>query len=146
LESGFSRERTTLVKGLEMDWKSEISRALGFAGGLHFATEFLVERWRKNNGLPPGTVPISTADTDGADGANGGGNGVPAGFAYTLYSLDSDLGADAALSVAAALLSPSSGAGGTSMPSTPALAGASGGAAAPLAAGLAGYIVGKTLA
>jgi hypothetical protein len=125
-----------------MDWKSEISRALGFAGGLHFATEFLVERWRKNNHLASTVYPISTTDTDGL----GGTSGTPAGFAYTLYSLDSDLGADAALSVAAALLSPSSGAAGTSMPSTPALAGASGGAAAPLAAGLAGYIVGKTLA
>ena len=128
-----------------MDWKSEISRALGFAGGLHFATEFLVDRWRKNNGITdPNTYPTSTVDTDGSGTAPP--PGVPAGFAYTLYSLDSDLGADAALSVAAALLSPSSGAAGTSVPSTPALAGASGGVATPLAAGLAGYIVGKTLA
>jgi hypothetical protein len=133
-----------------MDWRSEISKALGFAGGMHFATEFLLSRWRKNNDITNPTIfPTSTSSTGTSLGASSGNPGtgtVQAGFAYTLYSLDSDLGADAALSVAAALLSPSSGAGGTSMPSTPALAGASGGAAAPLAAGLAGYIVGKTLA
>jgi hypothetical protein len=129
-----------------MDWGTEISRALGVGGGLHFLTTFLLDRWRKKNNLQVSSqgnpqvdnllqYPTSTADTGNASGT------TPAGLAFTLYSLDSSLGADVALSVAAALLSPSSRAAGA-----PALAGAYGGAAAPLAAGLAGFLVGQTLA
>jgi hypothetical protein len=132
-----------------MDLQRELFQALKVGGGLHFLTTFLLDRWRKNNNLSTLTVgtesgllqyPTSTTDK----GDNFTPPGQQAGLAYTLYSLDSSLGADVALSVAAALLSPSSGAAGTSMPSTPALAGGS--FAPALAAGLAGFVVGQNLA
>jgi hypothetical protein len=139
-----------------MDLQTQLFQALKFGGGAHFLTLLLLERWRKKNDLKsdPTTgllqYPTSTTDT-GITPYPGSttppakpGQGPQAGFTYTLYSLDSSLGADAALSVAAALLIPSSAAAGTSTPSTPALAGGSGGAA--VTAALAGYVVGNALA
>jgi hypothetical protein len=129
-----------------MDLQSALLQALKAGGGLHFLTTFLLDRWRKNNGLPPATAtaplpyPTSTLDTDGSGGTAGK---HPAGLAYTLYSLDSSLGADVALSLAAALLIPSSPAAGTS---TSAAALPGGSSAVPIAAALGGYIVGQNFA
>jgi hypothetical protein len=126
-----------------MDWRSEISRTLGFGGGLHFATTFLLERWRKNNHLQPinGVLQYPKSTTD--KGTGGTGPGQEAGIAFTLYSIDDSFGTDVALSAAAALLSSSSGAAGTSMPSTSALAGGYGSIALPLTVG---FLVGNQIA
>jgi hypothetical protein len=132
-----------------MDLQQQLFQALKFGGGLHFLTTFLLDRWRKNNNLKPhpvtGRLAYPKSTSDEATGWPGSTHTTPAGLAYTLYSLDSSLGADAALSVAAALLTSSSAAAGTATPSAAALAGGSG-VAAPLAAGLAGYLVGQTFA
>ena len=130
-----------------MDLQSALLQALKAGGGLHFLTTFLLERWRKKNDLQPDPkaglqYPTSTSDTGWipfpSDPLATPGLGPQAGFAYTLYSFDSNLPQEASLSLAAALLSPS-GAPGTSTPSTPALAGG----ALPLALG---FLVGNTLA
>jgi hypothetical protein len=131
-----------------MDLQQALFQALKYGGAGHFLTTFLVERWRKNNHMKPdgaGHLAYPTSTSDVGDAHFHSDETHQAGLAYTLYSLDSSLGSDVALSVAAALLTPSSAAAGASTPSAAALPGGSG-AAVPIAAALGGYILGQNFA
>lgn len=122
------------------DLKSELFQALGYTGGIHLVTEYLLTQWQKNNGLTPSdadSVPTSSTAPHPTGGT------APGQVLWTLYSIDSSPATEAALTFAAALLPALSGGGGAAGGSAPALPAGSNGYAAPLLAASVGYLVGK---
>jgi len=152
------------------DLQNELFQALGYTGGIHLVTEYLLKQWQKrvttaldNNaafvstfgtvtyaGVPVSATTGSVVDESGTgfppgtlwSVLAGAGAPEPGQVLYTLYSIDSSPGKEAVLTFGAALL-PSLSGGGGGAPSTPALPGASGGYTAPLLALGMGYLVGK---
>jgi hypothetical protein len=133
--------------------KNVLFQALGYTGGIHLVTEYLLTQWQKNNTIS-GELPIPASATTATFGSGspvgvgkspGDLNAAPGQVLWTLYSIDSNPGTEAVLTFAAALLPSLSGGGGGAgtSPSTPALPGGSGGYAAPLLALGVGYLVGK---
>jgi hypothetical protein len=153
------------------DLKDDIFQALGYTGGIHLVTEYLLKQWQKrvtsalsNSGNPAldtltyAGIPVSATTGSVVDESGSGfppgtdwpvlaavGAPEPGQVLYTLYSIDSNPGTEAVLTFGAALLPSLSGGGGGAgtSPSTPALPGGSGDYAAPLLALGVGYLLGK---
>ena len=127
-----------------MDLKSELLQALAFVGVMHVAAEFLNSPTLKTLDRAPGTE-AALAMAAALLPAMSGGGGTAGTSASSTPALVEEYEAACTCAPSTPALVGEYEAAGTSTPPTPALVGGYGGLAAPLAAGVVGFVLGKHL-